>query len=510
MTEYREALRLMNMGRGIREVCRLTGIHRTYLRTLKRASERMQWDRQLPTEEELQELFARPEKAGRVHPLTPYSPEIKEWLEAEYSMTVIHRLLNDKSDLVASESTVRRFIHRNFPEKIKTVVRRHHNPGEIMEVDFGRLGKVYDPEEKRTRVVHVFSARLRYSRRAYRRVVYRQDGATFLQLHVEAFRHFGGVTEMVVPDNLKSAVLKAAFTDDPLINREYASLAEHGGFVINPTLPYTPEHKGGVESDIKYIKGNFLPLYLERVKNRGQSATLDDMQRSLDVWSAETADKRVLKATGMTPAAMFETEKEHLRPLPATEWERVRFKECVVRRDATIQYDKSWYTVPPVHRGHTVLVRATRDFVAIFRENREIRVHDRSRTPYQTVVKSEDLCESAVRYLSTSRENLVRRAGEIGPCTEKVVADLLKDRVQLRYRSCLGILSLAAKYGGANVEKAAGRAIRYSSATYKYMKTILERGLQDADERMHPELSAGAADFARLPGFWGEEAANET
>jgi hypothetical protein len=102
---------------------------------------------------------------------------------------------------------------------------------------------MYDPLEKRSRRVYVFSARLRHSRMAYRQLVFSQKQEVFFMCHVHAFEFFGGVPERVVPDNLKAAVIKASFTD-PVVNRVYHRLAEHYGFVIDPCLPYRPRLKG--------------------------------------------------------------------------------------------------------------------------------------------------------------------------------------------------------------------------------------------------------------------------
>jgi len=88
--------------------------------------------------------------------------------------------------------------------------------------------------------------------------------------HINAFDFFGGVPLIVVPDNLKQAILKASFTE-PIPNAVYQEFAIHYGFLISPCLPAKPEHKGGVESDIKYTKRNFWPVFRERQKQKGRA-----------------------------------------------------------------------------------------------------------------------------------------------------------------------------------------------------------------------------------------------
>lgn len=102
---------------------------------------------------------------------------------------------------------------------------------------------------------------LGHSRHMFCKVVFDQKIETWLELHVEAFDFFGGSPKVVVPDNLKAAVIRNAFGiggDDTELNRSYRELARHYGFKIDPTPPYSPKKKGKVESAVKYVKGNAL------------------------------------------------------------------------------------------------------------------------------------------------------------------------------------------------------------------------------------------------------------
>ena len=137
---------------------------------------------------------------------------------------------------------------------------RTTDPGRDAEVDFGELGRFLD-EEGIERRVWIFSLRLRHSRKTYREIVFDQTTNTFLQAHIHAFEYFGGTPKYCIPDNTKAAVIKSV-VDNDMINKAYQSLAEYYGFIICPCLPYNPNHKGGVEGDIKYVKGNFLPYFL--------------------------------------------------------------------------------------------------------------------------------------------------------------------------------------------------------------------------------------------------------
>ncbi len=136
-------------------------------------------------------------------------------------------------------------------------------PGEVAQVDFGYAGLRYDPERGVLRKCWVFVMTLGFSRDVFCDLVFDQKIGTWLELHVRAFEYFGGVPRVLIPDNLKAAVIRASFSvdSDPALNRSYRELARHYGFRIDPTPPRAPEKKGKVESSVKYVRRNFLDTW---------------------------------------------------------------------------------------------------------------------------------------------------------------------------------------------------------------------------------------------------------
>jgi hypothetical protein len=200
-----------------------------------------------------------------------------------------------------------------------------------MEVDYGYLGLYWDPQRNTQRKVWFFSGRLRHSRRVYREIAFDQSQSSFLVSHIHAFEFFGGVPQKVVPDNLKAAIVRASF-ENPLVNRAYRNLAQHYGFLISACPPGSPKLKGGVEGDVKYVKGNFLPLFKERQKQRGRTCGhVDELQEELERWNAEVCDTHTIQKVGRSPLEIFEQEElAALRPLPSSRWDPVIFKEASV------------------------------------------------------------------------------------------------------------------------------------------------------------------------------------
>ncbi|MCA9538605.1 MAG: IS21 family transposase, partial [Myxococcales bacterium] len=213
-------------------------------------------------------------------------------------------------------------------------------PGEEAQVDFGFVGKLYDPDQGVLRKAWVFVMVLGHSRHLYARVVFDQKVETWLWLHVQAFEHFGGVPASVRPDNLKAAVIRAAFAngDAVQLNRSYRELARHYGFVIDPTPAYSPEKKGKVESAVKYVKRSFFAAR--------EFADVDDCNTRLAAWVADVAGQRVHGTTGRTPLEAFADEQPHLRALPARRWQAVVWRRCTVHRDCHVVVDRRRYPVP--------------------------------------------------------------------------------------------------------------------------------------------------------------------
>ena len=253
MIELKDILERLKMGQSIKEINRELQRHKTVIRKVKRIAEENSWldpGSLVPSEKDIKKAYeSRDATEQESHLLDNFKAEIKRWTGEDYSFVVMHKLINES--VPCSESTVRRYVHKNFPQAPRLVMVRETIPGEVMEVDFGYLGLSWDVKTNSRRKTWFFSGRLRHSRKVYREVVHNQKQETFFHCHIHAFEYFGGVPRKVTPDNLKAAIIRASFVD-PLVNRSYRSLAEHYSFMISPCVPYTPRHKGGVENDMKY------------------------------------------------------------------------------------------------------------------------------------------------------------------------------------------------------------------------------------------------------------------
>ncbi|MCP4130340.1 MAG: IS21 family transposase [bacterium] len=505
--ELFDILSRLRHGHSNKRIHRDTGTHRTVIRKLRSIAEANGWlnaNVEMPVEKEIYNAYHNiTEQPTTSHPLESFREDLKRYKDEGYTYVVMHELIKDRYS--CSESTVRRFVQNHIEDNHpRTGVIRDRELS-VMEVDFGHLGILYDDCERRNRKAYVFSGRLRYSAKAYRKVVFDQKQETFWQCHMEAFERFGGVPERVVPDNLKAAVVKASFTD-PEVNRGYRELALHYGFLIDPCLPYHPEHKGGVENDIKYIKRNFWPVFKERQGQKGRAVPLGrDSQEALRCWEEETADIRIIKNIGASPNELFDYECSKLSPLKTERFDIPVWKNGTVSSAARITFDRCTYTVPEKNIGKNVIIAANRHKIRIFHNNELITEHNRSYEPYGDIERPEHRSARADAYLNYTRQNLLKQARQIGTHAYAVIEHILSDKAVSGNSPAWGIVTLGKKFGFDRLEKACARALLYEAVNYKSVKRILEHklDLQD-DEKPVDSHGQRSFTFARAAGFFNK------
>lgn len=191
--------------------------------------------------------------------LVRHRDDIKRWLD-DRNMTgkQVWRLLKETYGIEVGYTTIKRYLRREFSFGRPSVTVRMETPaGEEAQVDFGYAGLMHDPEVQKNRRAWAFIMTLSASRHKFVRFVFRQDTGTWLDCHERAFAFFGGVPKRIILDNLKSGVVKADIYD-PTINRAYADMERHYGFVADPARVRAPEHKGKVERAVPTVRKHLL------------------------------------------------------------------------------------------------------------------------------------------------------------------------------------------------------------------------------------------------------------
>lgn len=483
MINISEILRRLRAQEGTNRIKRELGVHKTVIKRVREMAASHNWldaNTPLPDEHTLFQAYKSLfKKESQPHILDPYLDEITTWRENKESFVVIRHKLNDRlgSPLI-KDTALRDYFRRKFPKILPIVMRRETEYG-IAELDFGYLGRTIDDGGKR-RKTWFTSVRFRASREAYREKVFRTDIRTVIKAIQNAFNAFGGVPRVLVIDNFKAAVAKAHLYD-PTITKSFYEFAKHTGFLLSPCKPFTARHKGGVESDVKYVKGNFLPLVKDYEKQRGfDIIRAEILNERFAWWNREHARKRRIREAGnRSVEELFSEEFEHLRELPQTPYEPVEWATVKVRLDWHVQYASSYYSVPYKNRGKSAEIRASSQWIEVFIEHELIARHRRNMERGRRVTVKEHGPTASMEYLESSRSFILDKALKIGVNAEKVVRMLLDDSVIDRRRSALGIVFLTKRFPAERIEKACVRALFFNISHYHNVKNILEKNMED-------------------------------
>lgn len=343
--------------------------------------------------------------------------------------------------------------------------------GDVAQVDFGFVGKLYDPSCGQLRKAWVFVMVLAYSRRMVVRICFDQKIETWLRVHIEAFAELGGVVGTVVPDNLKAAVIRAAFGVDGAasLNRSYRELARHYGFKIDPAPIYAPKKKGKVESGVKYVKRNFFA--------GRDSEDVSEVTRELQRWVDEIANVRLHGTTYRRPIELFALEREVLRPLPEHRFELVTWAKARVHQDSHVAFDRRLYSVPWRLIGQELWLRATATSVVIYADDVRIAQHDRrGRTARSTC--DEHLPAERAPWRHRSRTYWEDRATRIAPEVGAYVREVFdSDDVLSMLRTVQSIVTHLEKFPRERAIATCIRASHFRSYQYRTIKNILCAGL---------------------------------
>lgn len=473
MYEYRQVLVRMRQGDSDRQIAAARLMGRSKAAKLRRVASEHGWleaERPLPDDTALAEVLGQREtNPGPSSQVEPHRERILAWTRAGITGTTIHQALVREHGFSGSYSAIRRFLQANEPAPLKATVRLDFAPGEAAQVDFGAGPRILDTDTGELRKTWVFVMTLCFSRHQYAELIWRQDVATWLACHRHAFEWFNGVPKRVIIDNAKCAII-LAHRRDPEVQRAYGECAEGYGFKIDACPPREPQLKGRVEAGVKYVKQAFLPLREFR--------SLADANAKLRQWILAEAGNRIHGTTREQPLALFESvEKALLGRLPDAPPELAVWAKLKVHRDAHVQFEKAYYSVPFRLLGQTLWLKATSDVVRLYQEHVLVATHVRQLRPGARSTVADHMPPNALAFAMRDPQWCLKQANAIGPQCRALIERLFADRVLEHLRAAQGVIRLGEKYGAPRLEAACQRALSFDNPRYRSVKTILEKGL---------------------------------
>jgi len=504
--EVREVLRLWLAGEGVRATERLVGFDRKTVRRYVEAAVGLGLARD-GGDEQLSDVFiglvvesVRPHRTdGRGETwarLVAHHDQVAVWVNDELTGVKIAELLARRGVEVPPR-TVQRYIAEVLGRRRgreSTVRVNDGEPGDELQVDFGRMGYIVDPATGRRRVVHALIFTACFSRHCFVWLTHRQTTADVIAGCEAAWRFFGGVFATLIPDNL-AAVVDRADALEPRLNQAFVEYAQARGFKIDPARVRCPQDKPRVERQVQFVRGSFFA---------GEDfVDLAAAQLRAEEWCRQRAGMRIHGTTQQRPAEVFAVEEQpRLGPAPTALYDVPIYATAKVHRDHHVEVARSLYSVPGALIGARVDVRADRTLVRIFHRGQLIKVHPRQE-PGRRCTDPEDLPAAKTVYAMRDLDRLQAMAADYGPAVGAYASALLDIPLPwTRMRQVYALLGLAKKWGAARVDAACASALEHDQVNVALIGRMLERGTERSTPTPAPTGTLIAGRFARDPGHF--------
>jgi transposase len=366
------------------------------------------------------------------------------------------------------------YLYRQWAKKIDPVMRQEHRAGEKLFVDYaGQTVPVYDLYTNQMREAQIFVAALGASNYTYAEATWTQTLPDWIGSHSRAFSFFGGVTQIVVPDNLKAAVSKACFYE-PNINPTYLDMANYYDTVVIPARARKAKDKAKVEVAVQVVHR----WILARLRNR-QFFSLRQLNETIAELLVELNTRAFQKLPGCRKQLFESLDKPALKPLPLQPYPYAEWKIAGVNIDYHIEVDHHYYSVPHPLIGKKIDVRITATTIECFYKSKPVASHIRSYLKGRHTTVKEHMPKSHQQWAKWNPQRFTNWAAKIGPHTVKLIELILNSRKhpQQGFRSCLGILRLAKSYDAQRLEAACQRALTIGGTSYKSVASILKYNL---------------------------------
>jgi transposase len=381
------------------------------------------------------------------------------------------------------------FCHHYYKWRKEHKVSMHmeHKAGDKMFVDFtGKKLAVTNPETGEMTEYEVFVSVLGASQLSYIEAVPSQKKADWIAVNQNALHFYGGAPAAIVPDCLKSAVIKAD-NYEPEVNPSYKDFAGHYGTVILPARALHPQDKSLAEN---FVKSAYSKIYAP-LRNM-VFFSLEELNHAL--WEQlDLYNCRKFQGRDHSRQQLFDQiEKGQLKPLVKEVYELKTFIQCKVQYNhhVYLKEDKHYYSVPFQYTGKQVMVNYTSGLVEIYHNNLRIAIHKRDRKQYEYTTEYAHRPVNHQVQVKWTPERFISWARSIDPKVELLVTKVLDSRPhpEQAYKTCMGLLNLQKKCDTQDYIKACNKALLLNCLTFKFIKNTVESKTFNLDAEQELEL----------------------
>ena len=480
MRKIKEILRLKHeVGLSVRRIARSCSVSRsTVSEYLSRASAAgLSWPLGDGMDEASLErlLFSSDSQVASKRPVPDWA-DIHEELKAKKHVTLMLLWEEYKASHAEDGYQYSQFCerYRVWRGALDVCMRQEHRAGEKTFIDYcGQTVPVTDPGTGEIRDAQVFVAVLGASSYTFCDATWSQGLPDWIESHQRAFTYFDGVTELLVPDNLKSGVDKAC-RYEPDLNPTYQAMVSHYGTAVIPARVRRPKDKAKVEAGVLLVERWILAALRRRT-----FFSLSGLNEAIKELLVKLNDKPFKKLPG-SRRSLYETlDRPALRALPASRYEYADWKKARAGVDYHIEIERHYYSVPYQLAQKELDVRMTGNIIEVFYRGKRVASHRRSYVKGKHTTAAEHMPRSHREYLKWTPKRLLEWASKTGPSAERLVGAIMRSRPhpQQGFRSILGILRLTKTYGQRRVDAACSRALAIGSHSYKSVASILKNDL---------------------------------
>ena len=484
--EIKQLLRLHAQGYSNRQIAHELSMSRNtvneYVKTIKANASEMKellaW-----SEDQLEGLFAvkGQKNEQRYEALLAYFPTV--WKASKKVGFTLHRMWQKYREQRTDGYGYTQFVkyYRAWTRKGEVTLKLHHRAGACLMIDFaGKKLHWVDKSTGELIEVDVFVGTLPASGYTYVQATPNQEKEHFICCVINFLNYIGGVPQVAIPDNLKSAVSKAS-KYEAIANRTFRELADHYGMVLNPARPYRPKDKAHVERTVDLVYERiFFELHDEVF------FSLHELNERILELVQQFNDRKYSQLKMSRKEVFVATELPALQPLPAHPYQIRHHKRAKVQKNSHVYLsdDKHYYSVPYRHIGKRVHIRYSERVVEVYYHHQRIATHLRDRTASGYTTKTDHLPSQHQAYLSWSPALFLQKANRIGPQTAQYVNRLFQQDgpVETKYKTAMGIIQLQRQYTVSRIEKACELAYMHPVSTYQRLVSILEKGLDQLDD----------------------------
>lgn len=489
MRKTREILRLgLQCGMSYRDIARsCSSSHPTAIKYLKAAKQAALTYEQIKDMDDvslhklLKEHSGKQRKEGRPQPEWAYIHQ--ELKKKGVTLTLLwqeYKEINPQG----YQSTQFCEHYQQWRKRLKLSMRQTYKAGEKLFVDYaGQTVAIHNQGTGVISQASIFVAALGASNYTYAEAQPDESLCSWIGAHVRAFEYFEGVPKTVISDNLKSGVSRAC-RYEPDINPAYNDMALHYGTAVIPARVRRPQDKAKVENAVQLVSRWILARLRKRI-----FFSVGELNSAIRELLSELNNRPFQKLPGSRLSVFKDIEQAVLLPLPQYRYQFAQWKKAKVNIDYHVELFGHYYSVPYTLVQHQVEIRYTAAVVEILYKGKRITSHRRSQVKGRHTTIREHMPESHRRYLEWTPSRIINWAKHSGTATSEMVETIIKLRKhpEQGYRSCLGILRLSKKYSTQRLEAACARALSFNAYSYKSVRSILEKGL---DQDFCPESSS--------------------